>query len=264
MKYLSLISLLLALQSAASAQQPLVVFLLIGLSNMAGRGKLDSQTLQLDSIYVLDKKGQWVPASEPLHFDKSVAGTGLAATFSLGVRSSGQKIGLVPCAVGGTSIALWKSGAVDNVTGAAPYDDAVARAKLALKSGRLKGILWHQGESDSNAGKYKTYERDFENLLSSLAADLSLNLDSIPIIMGELGPFFVTRNPLIKNEGIHINSVLHRLAQRAPNRYCVSSIDLDHIGDSTHFDTKSLRMLGRRYAEAYQIVRKRLAGAGKD
>lgn len=263
MKYFGLIILMLALRPAASAQQGLDLFLLIGQSNMAGRGKLDGQRLQLDSIYMLDNKGQWVPATEPLHYDKSVAGAGLGATFSLSVRRPGQKIGLVPCAVGGTSIALWKSGAKDSVTGAAPYDDALARVKIALSSGRLKGILWHQGESDSNAGKYKTYEQDFENLLSSLAADLSINLDSIPIITGELGQFFVVRNPLVKNEGIHINSVLHRLAQKATNRYCVSAIGLDHIGDSTHFNTESLRMLGRRYAEAYQIVRKRLAGAGK-
>ena len=258
MKRTLLFSVLLLMLLNAKAQEDMDLFLLIGQSNMAGRGELKAQDFQLDSIYMLNKNNLWVPASEPIHFDKSVAGAGLSASFAQAVRKPGRKIGLIPCAVGGTSISVWKPDAVDSVTRHTPYNDAVRRAKVALKSGKLKGILWHQGESNSGRGEYKTYEENFEKLLSDLARDLSLNIDKIPVITGELGYFFVTKPPLTNNEGMYINSVLHRLAQKKINRYCVSAAGLNHKGDSTHFDTPSLREFGRRYAEAYQIVRNRL------
>jgi hypothetical protein len=58
----------------------------------------------------------------------------------------------VPCAVGGTSIRLWQPGAYDTKTDTRPYDDMLYRVTQAMLHGTLKGILWHQGESDSVMG----------------------------------------------------------------------------------------------------------------
>lgn len=259
MKYIIILFVLLSHFLHTNAQTDMDIFILMGQSNMAGRGNPDEQQLNLDSVYMLDKNGHWIPASEPIHFDKSVAGTGLAASFAVEVRESGRKIGLVPCAVGGTPIESWMPNVVDKATGYTVYNDAVNRIKTALKSGRLKGILWHQGESNSSKGGYKTYEDNFEKLLANLERDLSINIDTVPLITGELGSFFITKEPMKENEGLIINSIQHHLAQKKINRYCVSAAGLNHKGDETHFDTPSLRELGKRYAEGYKTVRKKMS-----
>ncbi len=247
----------------AMAQKDMDIFLLIGQSNMAGRGDLEGQRIAMDSVYMLDKNNQWVSASEPIHFDKPAAGAGLAASFAVAVRKPGRKIGLVPCAVGGTRIEAWEPNVVDSATHYISYNDAIARAKIALKSGTLKGILWHQGEGNASKGRYKTYEQNFEVLITNLGRDLSIDTENVPVIVGELGYFYMAKPPLEYNQGMFINSVLHRLAQKKINRYCVSAAGLTHKGDVTHFDTPSLRELGKRYAEAYQIVRYRLDNYSK-
>lgn len=242
----------------AKAQEDMDIFLLIGQSNMAGRGDLEGQKIALDSIYMLDKNNKWVPAVEPIHFDKPAAGSGLAASFAVAVRKPGRKIGLIPCAVGGTRIEAWRPNVVDSATGYTSYNDAVNRSKIALRSGTLKGILWHQGEGNSSKGRYKTYEENFENLMSNLSRDLSVDINKIPLIIGELGYFYIAKLPIENSQGMYINAINHRLAQKKINRYCVSAEGLTHKGDNTHFDTPSLREFGKRYAEAYQIVRARM------
>lgn len=258
MKRILAIFFLLAFADQAKAQDDMDIFLLIGQSNMAGRGELEGQRIALDSVYMLDKNNNWVPAVEPIHFDKPAAGSGLAASFAVAVRKPGRKIGLIPCAVGGTRIEAWRPNVVDSATSYTSYNDAVNRSKVALKSGKLKGILWHQGEGNSSKGRYKTYEENFENLMANLSRDLSIDVDKIPLIIGELGYFYVVKMPIENSQGMYINAINHRLAQKKINRYCVSAEGLTHKGDGTHFDTPSLRELGKRYAEAYQFVRERL------
>ena len=76
---------LVLLAGLAFAEVPqLDLYLLIGQSNMAGRGKLtDENRLSTDGVWKLDKHDQWVAATEPLHFDKpNVAGAGLGMSFA--------------------------------------------------------------------------------------------------------------------------------------------------------------------------------------
>ncbi len=225
------------------------LYLLIGQSNMAGRGKPDHFVINGDSILMLDAHRQWQPTKEPIHFDKPAAGTGLAASFAMNIlASSANRVGLIPCAIGGTSISAWKPGAIDPATGKKPYDEAVAHAREALRSGKIKAILWHQGESDTQPQRIATYRDDFEKLMENLHHDLGITPGSIPVIVGELGVFPNEGN---NQEGrMRINEVLHELACRHSYISCVTSAGLNHVGDHTHFDTASLRELGRRYAEA--------------
>jgi len=136
------------------------LYLLIGQSNMAGRGLIDSNTNQEEnaSVLMLTKNGAWVPAKHPLHFDKpQMVGIGPGLAFGLAMLENSKSIiGLIPCAVGGTSINKWIPGAYDSATKTHPFDDAKIRLEKALESGNLKGIIWHQGESDSPIEKEKT------------------------------------------------------------------------------------------------------------
>jgi hypothetical protein len=231
------------------------LYLLIGQSNMAGRGNIEAQdTITDPEVFMLNKAENWVPAKSPLHFDKTVAGTGLGLTFGkIMAKESKRRVGLIPCAVGGTSISMWMPGTYDKVTKTHPYDDAIRRTKVALKNGELKGILWHQGEGDASKEKAKRYEQRFDSLLLNLQHDLSVDISSIPVVVGELGQFYCKRN----SGGKEINLVLKHIAETHKNMKLVSSKGLIHKGDSVHFDAASQRELGKRYAEkAIKLTKK--------
>lgn len=232
------------------------LYLLMGQSNMAGRGKIEAQDTIVDpDVFMLNKAEYWVPAKSPLHFDKLFAGTGLGLTFgTVMAKKNKRKIGLIPCAVGGTAISLWMPGAYDKVTKTHPYDDAVRRVKVALKNGQLKGILWHQGEGDASKDKVSSYEQRFDSLMLNLQNDLPVDLSSIPVVAGELGRFFCERN----SGGKDINQVLRHMAGTHKNRALVSSKGLVHKGDSVHFDAASQRELGKRYAKKVIKLTKKL------
>ena len=139
--------------SAPPSKEKFHLFLLVGQSNMAGRGKVEDQDKKPHPrVLMFNKEQQWVPAVDPIHFDKTSAGVGLGKTFGMTLAEANPDItiGLIPCAVGGSPIDSWKPGVFYKAANAHPWDDFQKRAKAALPAGTLKGILWHQGESDAN------------------------------------------------------------------------------------------------------------------
>lgn len=221
------------------------LYLLVGQSNMAGRGVVDAESAKSDPrVLMLDKERRWVPAADPLHFDKAGAGVGPGLAFAKRMAAAQPKarIGLIPCAVGGTSIKLWVPGAADPATKTHPYDDMLARARVALSAGVLKGIIWHQGESDrSDAASYGAN-------LTALVARMRQDLDApqVPFIAGELAAFTPEAEAATKA----FNLALHAIKPPIPRFGVVSSEGMAHKGDKLHFDSASARLLGGRYAEA--------------
>lgn len=232
------------------------LYLLMGQSNMAGRSIVEAQDTVTDpNVFMLNKSGEWVPAKSPIHFDKPAAGTGLGLTFGkIMAAESRHKIGLVPCAVGGTNISRWMPGAYDNSTNTHPYDDAIKRIKIAMQQGKVKGILWHQGEGDGSLKRSIYYEQRFDSLMMNLQKDLGIDVQTTPVVVGELGRFFVMK----RADAGRLNEILHTIAAKHRNMAIVSSEGLTHIGDSTHFDAASQRELGKRYAEKMIILNDKL------
>ena len=152
------------------------LFLLVGQSNMAGRGTVEAEdSMPVAHVWMLTQGGAWSPAVEPMHFDKPrVAGVGPGRAFGLAVAQAwkGTEIGMVPAAVGGSSIRAWEPGAADSATNTHPYDDAIARARLAMQRGSLAGILWLQGESDGNPRNAGDYEQCLLPVIANLRGDL--------------------------------------------------------------------------------------------
>ncbi|MBS1567130.1 MAG: sialate O-acetylesterase [Bacteroidetes bacterium] len=220
------------------------VYLLAGQSNMAGRGPLDSAAQETDPrILMLDQNNQWVTAKDPVHFDKpKIAGVGPAIAFAKAMlaKHPGIKIGLIPCALGGSPIRVWEPDSV-YLDSFHPYDDAVARAKIAMQKGVLKGMLWHQGESDNNPSAAAVYTDKFKQLVERFRRDL--HMPRLPVVAGETGYF---------NKGNIINAVIDALPAHVPYTAVVSAEGLTDKGDNIHFDTPSARELGRRYAAAMQ------------
>lgn len=225
------------------------LFLLVGQSNMAGRGVVEEQDkTPHPRVLTLSKEGKWVPAVDPIHFDKTAAGVGLGKTFGQIVAEAnpGVTIGLIPCAVGGSPISTWKPGAFYSGTKTHPWDDMVKRVEIALPAGTLKGILWHQGESDSNDKDAPGYEERLHNLVKRLR-DLVKSPDA-PFIAGQMGKFDdVPWNP----EKIVVDKAHQEIATKVPHAAFVSAEGLKHKGDKVHFDSPSFRELGKRYADAY-------------
>jgi hypothetical protein len=226
------------------------LYLLVGQSNMAGRGEVsEADRTPHPRVLMFNKNKEWVPAVDPLHFDKPRAvGTGLGKTFGILVAESNPEItiGLIPCAVGGTSIDVWVPGALDSATKTHPWDDCMERAKLALQHGTLKGILWHQGESDANEKKVTKYEEKLSNLIHRFRTELQA--PNVPFLLGQLGQFESRpwNEPRKK-----IDRIIRNVAEKTPNAAFVSSDGLTDKGDGTHFNAESYREFGKRYAEAY-------------
>lgn len=226
------------------------VFLMMGQSNMAGRGDpAEVAPLPSTHAFVL-RNGRWQPMTEPLNIDRPIkfagqmgthSGIGPAASFAAAYAAHYQEdIGLVPCADGGTSLDEW---APDGQL----FLNAYYMAKLAANVGTLTGILWHQGEAESSDPVLAaTYEARFLRMMTALQDRLHTQLD---IVVGELGRFFAAPH------AAEVNRALHRLADTHDRIAIASSEGLTDRGDAVHFDAQSQRELGRRYFAAYRAMR---------
>lgn len=224
--------------------------LLVGQSNMAGRGTVEAQDkTPHPRVLMLNKAGEWVPAIDPLHFDKSAAGVGVGKTFATLYAEAhpGITVGLIPCAVGGSPIDAWKPGEFYKPTNSHPWDDAMRRAQLALKSGTLTGILWHQGESDSNEKLAPGYEAKLHDLIARMRKQLGA--PQVPFVVGQMGKF--AEVPW-ENAKVQVDKAHQELPKKVQHTAFASAEGLKHRGDKVHFDSPSFREFGRRYFEAFQ------------
>jgi hypothetical protein len=170
-------------------------------------------------------------------------GPGFAFGKAMAEHKRDVRIGLIPCAAGGSAISSWTEGGYHSQTKSRPYDDAIRRAKIAMQSGVIKGIIWHQGESDSNPEQAEVYQAKLEELIANFRRELGD--DDLPFVVGKLGDFYVARNP----NAASINKILQRLPFTVRNTACTYADGLTPKDDLVHFDAKSARELGRRYAE---------------
>ncbi|MDB4923990.1 sialate O-acetylesterase [Mucilaginibacter sp.] len=241
--FLLLICLIAAINSNAQKPDPkFELYILAGQSNMAGRGYItdDIKNEGNDKVYMLTKDSTWVLAKHPVHFDKPTAGVGPGLSFAIAMTNANPniKIGLIPCAVGGTPIEHWLPGAYDAATKTHPYDDAIKRIKFAMQFGDIKGIIWHQGESNTTPEKAKVYLAQLTELIGRLRS--LVNNPRLPFVAGELGRY--------RPEFVYINTELAKLPATVPFTALVTSEDLVHRGDTLHFNSSSAQVLGRRYA----------------
>ncbi|MDR4953842.1 sialate O-acetylesterase [Chryseobacterium sp. ES2] len=224
-------------------------FLMIGQSNMAGRGYAKEVPPIFDEHIKILRNGLWQIMSEPINYDRPSSGIGLAASFAAAWRldNTQNEIGLIPCADGGTSLDDW---AVDG----ALFENAISQARLAQRTSEIKGILWHQGESDCSPEKAEKYQEKFSEIIETLRKEL--NSPKIPLIIGGLGdylshgifgPYFI-HYPLV-------NQQLEQFAQTHENCYFATAKDLTANPDGVHFNAHSQRLLGIRYYHAYRDLK---------
>lgn len=218
--------------------------LLLGQSNMAGRGDVNSvEKIDDDRIYMM-RNLTWMKMEEPIFTDKVTAGVGPAASFAKAyVETYDETLGLIPGAVGGTSLAEW-------AVGGTLYNNAVAMANKAIAEGtEITAILWHQGEADTTNNSYSD---QLKAIIDALYVELGLDAEVVPFITGELfeqGSADENRDFICYPT--KVNQHLASLADDFPLYAVVSGKGFRHIGDQTHLDAPSARVLGYRYFEAY-------------
>jgi hypothetical protein len=230
------------------------IFLLFGQSNMEGTPQPEAEDLVEDSrVQVLAytncgerKYNEWYTARPPLHSCGLGVGPGDHFGKAMAEAWPNDTIGLVPAAIAGVDIDFFRKGVVskrrgefrippDNARSGA-YEMLVEKAKLAQQSGTIRGILFHQGESDTGNGEWPGKVAE---VVRDLRADLALGVD-VPFVAGEVlhSGCCASHNPLVG-----------RLPKEVPNAHVVSAEGLQGM-DSAHFDLAGQRELGRRYAKA--------------
>ncbi|MET4083175.1 hypothetical protein ABIB40_003144 [Pedobacter sp. UYP30] len=220
-------------------------FLMVGQSNMAGRGFLNEIPAICDEHIKMLRNGRWQTMEEPINYDRPNAGIGLAASFAAAwrLKNETEDIGLIPCADGGSSLNDW---AIDGLL----FEHAVLQAKLAQKTSNLEGILWHQGENDSTMDSAIVYEERFSLIVKAFRSEL--NLPNLPIIIGGLGDFLTEGEYSAYFSAYQVvNRALQDFTQTNPNCYFVTASGLTSNPDFIHIDAASQRKFGLRYFEAF-------------
>ncbi len=234
--------------------QKLLIVLLAGQSNMAGRGIYSelapADTVTYSNILSLNKDSVWVRAKHPLHWDKSEAAVGMGIAFAkkLADQMGGDvAIGLVPCAAGGTNLDAWINNDFFAYTlNVNLYSNLITRANKAKQSGDIIGMIWHQGEANAGSADYTGYQTKLKNFFVKVRTDL--NIPDMPIVAGELGRY---ASYTYLNE---INTVINELTNSLPNYGVASSLGLTPNSDNVHFTANSQITLGKRYADVFYSI----------
>lgn len=237
-------------QDKQAAHDVYASFLMIGQSNMAGRGHFTEVEPLSDPRCKMLRMGRWQPMSEPVNPDRQIlnpswhSGISLGPTFAIDAANYfNASAGLIPCADGGTALREW-------MPGTTLFDHAVMMSSLAARSSTLRGILWHQGESD-----YKSCLDDYERDLAVMFGEFrkTLGEENLPVVIGELsGCMFYEGVEIEKVKGF--NRRLPAMAARIGNCAVAKAEDLAVQADGVHFSAASQRTLGRRYFEAFRSL----------
>lgn len=243
MRKLCILSLLLmTLLGYTANSQEYDVFLLLGQSNMAGRGTMiegDEEVIH-ENVFVLDNKGKAQPATNPLNRyssirrDLSEQQIGPGYSFSKSIaEQTGRKILLVVNARGGSKMEEWQK---YSETGY--FDEAVRRARKAVKlGGKLKAILWHHGESDSRDTTYLSQ-------LAVMVQDMRTALKEPEL------PFIAAEHASWRSSSKGFNSRLAKIDLYIPNSSYVYAHDCSMLKDEKNpsFGREGQILLGERYA----------------
>jgi Carbohydrate esterase, sialic acid-specific acetylesterase len=258
--------LIFASLASFSQDKKFYIFLCFGQSNMEGHAKIQPQdTAGVDARFqVLEAvdcpdlqrtKGNWYTAVPPLSRCK----TGLTPADYFGRTLIANLpndviVGIINVAVGGCKIELfdkdnyqsyvakaptWMTGMINAYDGN-PYGRLVEMAKIAQKSGVIKGILLHQGES--NTGD-TTWPEKVKAVYKNLLKDLHLKAKKVPLLSGEMV------SAAHGGKCASMNKIIATLPAIIPTAHVISSADCPAIPDGLHFSAEGYRVLGKRYAE---------------
>ena len=265
-RVLMLAGLFLFAKQGFSQDKNFYIFLCFGQSNMEGNARAELQDSVVDSRFqVLETvncenlgrtKGNWYPAVPPL----ARCRTGLTPADYFGrtlVANLPEKvrIGVVNVSVAGCKIELFDKDGYQSYAATAPswmtniikeyggnpYAYLVEMAKLAQEKGVIKGILLHQGESNT---KDSLWPQKVKVIYNDLLKDLKLKAKKVPLLAGEL---------VNEDQGgacASMNKIIATLPEVIPTAHVISSKGCTDSRDNLHFNAEGYRKLGKRYGVA--------------
>jgi len=254
--------------SAASKPDPkFYIYLCFGQSNMeagavpAEQDKgYDNPRFQFMAAVDMPKfnrtMGNWYNATPPICREENNLGpVDFFGRRMVEVMPEDYKVGVINVSVAGAKIELWDKTDykeyIDNERDwmknivakydGCPYQRLLDMAKLAQKDGVIKGMLVHQGESNSED---PLWPERIAKIYHDLCKDLGLNPKDVPLLAGELKYAEVDGVCSAFNQ-----EILPHLPETLPNSYIISALGCESTGDQFHFSTEGMRLLGNRYAE---------------
>ncbi len=222
--------------------EELDIFLALGQSNMAGRATINDYVNQeIDGVYLLNDENVWIPAINPMNLysnirkDESMQKLGPSYSFSKTLSEYIEnRIGMVVNARGGTNLSEFATGSY--------HDPIMQRIKETNVYGKIKAVIWHQGEGDRS--KADLYMVKLNSLVNDIRAEIG---EDVFFVAGQLGPWdeIGTTTP---KYGV-INDTISKIAHYIANSDYAVNNEISDLGDNTHFNHESQILLGQRYAK---------------
>lgn len=260
-------------QSASVAVKDVLVgdlWVLAGQSNMEGVGNLEDTPSPISEVHSFDMADVWGVAKDPLHTQRSAvdrvhwgknkdgqlerltgpdleqyvanrkkgAGPGLPFAIEM-YRQTGVPVGLIPCAHGGTSMEQWDPGKKSE-GGASLYGATIRR--IHAVGGKIKGMLWYQGEAEATPERVKVYQNKFEALILSFSADIGQA--DLPFYFVQIGLHVSKAGDAEWNA---VQEAQRQIELTVPHTGMVAAIDVA-LDDGIHVSTSDQKRIGRRLA----------------
>jgi hypothetical protein len=255
--------LMLVFSDLSAQKSNLYIYLCFGQSNMEGQGAIEAQDSTVDSRFMLFQsidcpnlgrvKAHWYPAIPPT----CQCGSRLSPADYFGRTMVANlpdsvKVGVINVAIGGCDIRIFDKDIYRDYDSTYkekwftdkvayyennPYKYIVDLAKLAQKDGVIKGILLHQGETNTGQKEWPSYVKKIYN---DMLSDLGLEADKVPLLAGET---LATGTNCCSS----MNTIIRTLPEVIPTAYVISSEGCKGM-DQAHFDSEGYRILGKRYA----------------
>ena len=263
---LAMALLALAGPMSAAVDENFYIFLCFGQSNMEGAARPEAQDLKspgprfllmpaVDDPQRGRKMGEWCEAVPPLCRPNN--GLTPADWFGRTLIASlpqDKKVGVIHVAIGGIKIEGfmpdqiadyvktapgWMKGMLE-AYGNNPYERLVTLARKAQQDGVIKGVLMHQGESNTGDPEWAV---KVQQVYDRLLGDLKLKPEEVPLLAGEV----VQANG--QGQCLAMNKQIQALPKTIHTAQVISSDGCTNLADKLHFDAAGYRELGCRYGE---------------
>ena len=250
----------------AAVDSNFYIFLCFGQSNMEGAARPEAEDTKspgprfllmpaVDDAQRGRTMGKWCEAAAPL----CRPNTGLTPADWFGrtlieTLPENIRVGVIHVAIGGIRIEGfmpdqiteyvktapgWMKGMLE-AYGNNPYERLVTLAKRAQQDGVIKGVLMHQGESNTGDPEWA---QKVQSVYDHLLGDLQLKPEEVPLLAGEV----VQANG--EGQCVAMNKQIDELPKTLHTAHVVSSTGCSNGPDKLHFDAAGYRELGRRYGE---------------
>ncbi|MCY2930087.1 MAG: hypothetical protein NTV86_11450 [Planctomycetota bacterium] len=230
------------------------LWIIAGQSNSAGYGRGPVADAPELGLHMFRHSETWALASHPMaeatdtkhpaNREGGNAGHSPYLHFARLLKNElGHPIGLIPTALGGSPLSAWNPAQTNP---AVLFDTMVHTA--ALCGGKVKGVLWYQGESDANSdADVTTYAARFADAVAAWRK--ALGDPSLPVLTVQLNRVYCCNAEPGNRYWTILRDAQRRAARDIPGAAVVSIFDTP-LSDGIHISPAGNMIIGERLARA--------------